>query len=177
MLRLVLAIVGLLFSAAAYAENPKDFTVKSATNDSTFTLSEHKGKVVVLHFLLKTECPFCLRHTHDYAKLAETTPDVLHVFLKPDSVKDIKAWSDELGQSDLAERPTIYRDPDAQLAKQYNIPDGFRFHGQSVHYPALVVLGKDGKELFRYVGKDNTDRMKVADFSEKLKAALQNSSK
>jgi hypothetical protein len=38
------------------------------------------------------------------------------------------------------------------------------------------VLGKDGKELFRYVGKDNTDRMKAADFSEKLKASMENSS-
>ena len=52
----------------------------------------------------------------------------------------------------------VYRDPDAQLAELFDIPDGYLFHGQSVHYPALILIGPDGKEVFRYVGKNNTDR-------------------
>ena len=68
-------------ACAAQADNPKDFKVKSATDDSTFELSEHKGQTVVLHFLLKTECPYCMRYTHEYAQIAEKNSDVVHVLL------------------------------------------------------------------------------------------------
>jgi peroxiredoxin Q/BCP len=168
----VLALIVTLLALAlmARAENPADFTVESPLDGSQFQLSKHRGKVVVLHFLLKTECPFCLKHTHDYATLAATTPDVVHVFLKPDSVAEIKAWAAKLSQDDLKELPRIYRDPDATLAKQFGIPDGYAFHGQTVHYPALVALDAKGKELFRYVGKSNSDRMKPKDFTAKLAA-------
>ncbi|MEQ1842314.1 MAG: hypothetical protein ABL994_18065, partial [Verrucomicrobiales bacterium] len=47
----------LLFTSLAsvlLAENPKDFTVKTAIGEGAFTLSEHRGKIVALHFLLKT---------------------------------------------------------------------------------------------------------------------------
>lgn len=80
-------------SLLARADNPTDFKVKSAVDDSTFELSKHKGKTIVLHFLLKTECPYCMRYTHDYAALAEKNPGVLHVFLKPDSAAEIEAWA------------------------------------------------------------------------------------
>ncbi|MCU0228402.1 MAG: ribonuclease J [Bryobacterales bacterium] len=50
------------------------------------------------------------------------------------------------------------------------IPDGYQFHGQSVHFPALVALDGEGKEMFRYVGKSNRDRMSVDDFTSKLAA-------
>lgn len=166
-----------LIAVTACAENPKDFTVESPTHGSKFTLSEQKGKVIALHFLLKTECPFCLKHTHAYAKLAATTPDVVHVFLKPDSADQIKAWAGKLDRRDLNHLPVIYRDPDAKLADEFGIPDGYKFHGQTIHYPALVLLDRAGKELFRYVGKSNTDRLTPADFSAKLKAATENRSK
>ena len=162
-------VVALLASAfMARAENPADFTVDSAVDGSQFQLSKQRGKVVVLHFLLKTECPFCLKHTHDYAALAATTPEVVHVFLKPDSVAEIKAWAGKLSKNDLKELPRIYRDSDAKLATQYGIPDGYEFHGQTVHFPALVVLDGKGKELFRDIGKNNSDRMKPKDFTVKL---------
>jgi hypothetical protein len=64
----------------------------------------------------------------------------------------------ELVQSDPFQPVTVYRDPDA-LAKKLKIPDGYQFHGQSVHYPALVLLNEKGEEVFRYVGKNNSDRL------------------
>jgi peroxiredoxin Q/BCP len=161
----------------ALAETPADFTVKSATDDSTFQLSKHRGKVVALHFLLKTECPFCLKYTHDYSVLAEKNLDVVHVFLKPDSEAEIKSWSERLGKGELKELPKIYRDPDAKLAEQFEIPHGYKFHGQTVHYPALITLDGKGKELFRHVGKSNSDRMSVKDFTAKLTELTANSSK
>ncbi len=153
------------------AANPADFAVESALDASKFQPSKNRGKIVVLHFLLKTECPVCLRHTHDYAALAATTPDVLHIFLKPDSDPEIKAWAGKISKDDLKGTPVIYRDPNAKLAKQFGIPDGYQFHGQTVHFPALVVLDGNGKELFRYVGKSNSDRMSPADFTAKLAEA------
>lgn len=165
----ILAVVCLLMSAcASQAENPSNFKVKSVFDDSAFELSEHKGKTVVLHFLLKTECPVCLRYTHDYAALAEKTPDVIHVFLKPDTEDDIRAWAENLDEKGLQSLPKIYRDVDAKLAGKYRIPDGYKFHGQSVHYPALIILDGNGKERFRYVGKSNTDRLSIKDFEAKL---------
>jgi peroxiredoxin Q/BCP len=168
---LTVIVTLLAFALTLRAGNPADFTVESPLDGSQFQLSQHRGKVVVLHFLLKTECPFCLKHTHDYAALAATTPDVVHLFLKPDSAAEIKAWAGKLSKDDLKELPRIYRDPDATLAKQFGIPDGYEFHGQTVHFPALVVLDGNGKELFRYVGKNNSDRMKPKDFSAKLAEA------
>lgn len=156
------------FLVAARAEPPADFTVESALDNTKFQLSKNRGKVVALHFLLKTECPVCLRHTHDYAALAASTPDVLHIFLKPDSDAEIKSWAGKISKENLKDTPVIYRDPNAKLAKQFDIPDGYKFHGQTVHFPALVVLDGSGKELFRYVGKNNSDRMKTADFTAKL---------
>lgn len=164
-------ILSLLFVSPAMAENPEDFTVKSVLDDTEFRLSEHRGKVVVLHFLLKTECPVCLRHTHDYAALAATTPEVIHVFLKPDDEDEIKEWAEKLKGDDLAKSLRLYRDPNARLADKYGIPDGYAFHGEVVHYPALVALDGTGTELFRYVGKNNSDRMSPADFTSKLKSA------
>lgn len=166
---LVLFAVSLLVSARdANAGNPSDFKVKSVLDDSTFELSQHKGKIVVLHFLLKTECPICLRYTHDYAALAEKSPDVVHVFLKPDSEEDIKSWAEGLDEKGLHGLPKIYRDVDARIAAKFKIPDGYKFHGQTVHFPALIILDGDGKERFRYVGKSNADRFPVKDFEAKL---------
>lgn len=149
-------------------------TLESPTHESRFTLSQQKGKLVALHFLLKTECPFCLQHTREYAQLAATTPNVLHVFLKPDSADEIKAWAGKLSQDGANIDPVIYRDPDARLAKLFDIPDGYTFHGQTVHYPALVLLDGAGKELFRYVGKSNADRMSTSDFTSRLLAVTAN---
>lgn len=146
----------------------RNYVVESPTHGTKFTLPDQKGKVIVLHFLLKTECPFCLKLAHDYTQLATSNPDVVHLFLKPDSSDEIKVWAGKISLDGLKNPPVIYRDPDARLAKKFGIPDGYRFHGQVVHYPALVLLDSSGNELFRYVGKNNTDRMKPDDFIARL---------
>ena len=147
--------------------NPEDFTIRSVTDTNVFKLSAAKGRFVALHFLLKTECPYCLRYTHEYLQKSAGQTNVVHVFLKPDTEDEIKAWAVKLG--DDTRQTTIYRDPDAALAKAYGIPAGYKFHGQVVHFPALVLLDKQGKEVFRYVGKSNADRFTY----EKLAAQLE----
>ncbi len=162
-----LAFAG-LNAIAISAEPVQDFTVESPTHGTKFVLSEAKGKIVALHFLLKTECPYCLRHTQSYFKKSQARSDVVHVFLKPDSEEEIKRWSSSLDRKELQAAPIIYRDADAQLAKAFHIPDGYKFHNQSVHYPALVVIDGEGQELFRYVGKNNSDRLSYEDFEKRL---------
>lgn len=150
--------------AAESPKPPADFTVRSPIDNQKFTLSEARGRSVLLHFLLKTECPVCLRHTRDHQRRAVEIPNVTHVFLKPDSAEEIQKWSESLKEQKLP----IFRDADATLAKAYGIPDGYVFHGQVVHFPALLVLDPDGKEVFRYVGKNNGDRVSVDRLQEVL---------
>ena len=172
-LRVLATLLVLPLAIQVCRANPGDFTLRGATGTNVFKLSEVKGKYVALHFLLKTECPYCIRHTHDYVKKSANNSQVTHVFLKPDTDAEIKAWASKLGEDSL--KVTIYRDPDAALAKAYNIPDGYKFHGQTVHYPALVLLDASGKEVFRYVGKSNADRLDYEKFSAKLKELTQSS--
>ena len=160
----LLAAVSLIAQVAV--ANPEDFTVKSATDGNTFKLSDAKGKFVALHFLLKTECPFCLKHTRVYSEKSAGDSRIIHVFLKPDTDAEIKEWAGDLGGE--ASKLTIYRDPGAKLADEFGIPGGYKFHGQVVHFPALVLLDASGKEVFRYVGKNNTDRYPYEKFSTKL---------
>ncbi len=163
----LVAVVAVLAGTSLGFANPQDFVVHSATGTNVFKLSEAKGKFVALHFLLKTECPYCIRHTHDYAQKAAGDARVIHVFLKPDTEAEIKQWASKLGDDWV--QLHIYRDRDAKLAKEFNIPGGYKFHGQAVHYPALVLLNGDGKEVFRYVGKSNADRFSYEKFAAKFK--------
>ncbi len=126
------------------------------------------GQYTALHFLLKTECPLCLRHTWSYHDRAGETPEAVQVFIKPDSIGEIQAWLDETGD----DAPTLYQDPDASLAEHLGVPDGYRFHGEVVHYPALIVLDPDGNEVFRHIGRDTTDRYPVARFQAFLAEQL-----
>jgi peroxiredoxin Q/BCP len=169
---LLLAALLLLASLLRATAAPADFTVVSPINGEGFRLSDAKGKYVALHFLLQTECPYCLRHTRVYHEKAATVPGVVHVFLKPDADAEIKKWAAKLG--DVG--PTIYRDANAALAKQFNIPHGYRFHGRTVHYPALVLLGPDGREVFRHVGKNNLDRLPFEKFAAKVAELRKNPS-
>ena len=84
----------------AHAAPPGDFTVESPADGKVFKLSDARGKYIALHFLLKTECPFCLKHTRDYARKSASTPDAVHIFLKPDSADEIKAWASKANRGD-----------------------------------------------------------------------------
>ena len=168
MKNLKLLVVILFFSTLTQAQNSKDFTLPSVTDTSHFTLSKAKSKFIALHFLLKTECPYCIKHTREYFENAATLPNVLQIFIKPDTEKEIKEWATKLSTTETLKYP-IYRDVDAKLATKYNIPDGYAFHGQVIHYPGVVILNQEGKEVFRYVGKNNSDRFSL----EKLTAKIQ----
>ena len=162
---LKITFVLFLFSTNIQSQNVKDFTLTSVTDNNTFTLSKSKGKFIALHFLLKTECPYCIRHTSEYFEKASSLSNVIQVFIKPDSEEEIKAWANKLKSTNLL---PIYQDANANLADQFNIPNGYPFHGQIVHYPALVLLNEKGEEVFRYVGKNNSDRFSFENLKLKI---------
>lgn len=170
--RLVLVFAAFAAITPLRAANPADFTLKSATGDAHFTLASARGKYVALHFLLKTECPYCLRHTRDYFTKSSTLPGVVQVFIKPDTEAEISSWAKKLPADELAQHP-IFRDPDAALAKALAVPDGYKFHGQVVHFPATILLDPDGREIFRYVGKNNSDRLSFEKLAEKINELTQ----
>ncbi len=152
----------------AQSTNPTDFTLYSASDSSKFVLSANKGKYVVLHFLLKTECPYCMRHTLDYAINADSLPDVVQVFIKPDAKEDLDKWTAKVPDKAL-EKFAIYHDPNAALAKKFKIKGGYDFHNETIYYPALIILDPAGKEVFRYIGTSNSDRYSFAQLQAKMK--------
>ncbi|MCZ6633924.1 MAG: redoxin domain-containing protein [bacterium] len=176
MTRFMLVICLGFFAGSVWAEQTReDFVVHEADGPGVFRLTDARGKYVALHFLLKTTCPHCLGHTVEYTRRAKETPEVVHVFLKPDTEEEIRKWSVKLDKKwaqqmgdAVTDLSIIYRDPDAELAKLFEIPNGYKFHGQVVHYPALVLLEPDGKEVFRYVGKNNGDRYAFDDLVAKI---------
>lgn len=165
---LTIVLFLLLLDTSVKAQNKGIIKLSSATDNRQFTLNKEKGKFVALHFLLKTECPYCIKHTQEYFSKAKEYPKILQVFIKPDTEMEIKAWAKKLNPEDLAKFP-IYHDPDAKLAKQFNIPNGYKFHNQIIHYPATVLIGPNGKEVYRYVGKNNTDRLSIYQLADKVK--------
>jgi peroxiredoxin Q/BCP len=166
-MKVLFTVMFMLSTGYAAAQEIEDFSLKSITNNQEFTLSDSKGQYVVLHFLLKTECPVCLRHTIEYFNKQDQLMGVTQVFIKPDTEEEIMEWAGNLDTEELDQLP-IYRDPEAKLAKMFNIPGGYEFHNEVVHYPALVLIDPSGKEVFRYVGKNNRDRYSFDQLKQKL---------
>ncbi|MBD3629534.1 redoxin domain-containing protein [Cyclobacterium sp.] len=157
----LIVLLTALFTVVQAQEKVQDFSLPSALgNHAPFKLSEAKGKYVALHFLLKTECPFCIRHTHEYVENSPEMDQVIHVFIKPDTEEEIRQWAENLEQTNFP----IYRDAEANLAKRLDIPGGYPFHGQLVHYPALILINPEGREVYRYIGKNNRDRLPFKEF-------------
>lgn len=147
--------------APAAGDGPRTFTLHSGAQ--TFKSAEHRGRFIAMHFLLKTECPYCMRLVKDYVENGPHLADVVHIFIKPDSEDEITMWSRKASAAGID--AVIYRDPDAKLAREFGIPGGYAFHNDSMHYPALILLDGNGREVFRHVGADNSDRMTFDTFA------------
>jgi len=175
----VMTLCLILFAQASFAEDGavlKDFTLHEAGGDGVFRFSEARGSYVTLHFLLQTDCSNCMRLTREYVTRADEMPGVVHVFIKPDSAEDIDGWKiklrDIFDEDEIAKDaglPVIYRDTGAALARALDIPDGYQFHGEVVHYPATILVDPEGREVFRYVGEHTRDRLLFDQFIVKMK--------
>lgn len=135
-----------------------DFVLSEALSGGT------DGRWVALHFLLKTDCPLCLTYTMRFHELSATQPNVKHVFIKPDDDRISKRWV-KTARVFAKDLPTIHRDPDAALAKQLDVRFGHRFHGETVHYPCLILIDPRGHERYRYTGTSTFERATVDAFT------------
>ena len=167
-----IAVFSCIAVTAAFAQDnvTHDFTVPESGGTGTFTLSEARESWVALHFLLKTECGFCMQLTNEYVSRATEMPDAFQIFLKPDEDEAIAQWKTSYLDKFLSETtssavPVLYRDRDARLAETFGIPGGYEFHDEVVHYPALIIIDPEGNEVFRYVGESNRDRLTFDQFT------------
>lgn len=152
-----------------------DFSLPAITRGEDFVLSdalgESDGQWVALHFLLKTDCPLCLTYTMRFHESREQLPGVSggpgvrHVFIKPDDPRIAARWV-KTARVFAKDLPTIHRDPGASLAKKLDVRFGHRFHGETVHYPCLVLIDPQGRERYRYTGTSTFDRATVAKLAE-----------
>ena len=158
------SLMALIVFKNIHATGKEEPSLPRIPNGKPFRISDHVGKYVALHFLLETECPVCQRHTQTYWKRSKELPEVVQIFIKPDSAGEIQSWA-----RDLQQNTPIYQDEGAKFAKEFKIPHGYHFHGKVVHYPALVLINPKGKEMFRYVGKNNGDRFEFEKLVSKIK--------
>jgi len=169
--RTVVAMIVVAVCFPAFGAPPEDFTVKEPGTESSFTLSKADRRYVALHFLLKADSPECLLYTLSYASKLPNMPNMTHVFLKPADAQTIVAWKKKLIAAKPEEAefavPPIYHDADAKLAQAYEVPGDLEYNGETMRHPALIVLGPDRNEIFRFVGKDAKDRMPFQDFARK----------
>ncbi len=126
-----------LIAAAQVASAGTDFELRSG--DKSFKSRQAARRVNALHFLLKTECPYCLRYAQEYAAQAPSVAGVTHIFIKPDAEADIAAWqgsSQRPGRqaSDLSRRRR-------QGRAAFGLAADFDFHGTKSNHPALILLG------------------------------------
>ncbi|MFO0840564.1 MAG: YHS domain-containing (seleno)protein [Phycisphaerae bacterium] len=163
-------LLGLAYLAQTVAAG-EDFTLTAG--DKTFRSAEARGRFVALHFLLPDQCPYCTKLVSEYSEGSPSVAGVVHVFIKPDSAEAAGALAKAAKAGDDV---TIYLDSDAKVAKQFKIPDGYEFHGRATRFPALVLLGPDGNEVFRHVGKDNTDRLPFDRFAAEVDRAQRSAS-
>lgn len=165
LIRLAMAALALaLLTTGAFAQSSTqplaDFTLPAVNAPEPFQLSAAKGRFVALHFLLKTECPVCLRTVQEYHRRGQEIAGVQQIFIKPDSEEEIRAFLRESSPGG----PIIHRDANATLAKTIGIPNGYQFHGETMHFPATVLVDREGREVYRYVGKNNNDRLDFTAF-------------
>ena len=114
-LKMLLISASMAVALSLNAQENSNIELPSATDQSTFSLNEVKTDFVALLFLFKTECPYCLRHTADYAAKADL-PEVTQIFIKPDSEEEIRSWTKYLDQDNGG--LTIYR-AEATLARSW----------------------------------------------------------
>ncbi|MBX3404139.1 MAG: redoxin domain-containing protein [Phycisphaeraceae bacterium] len=148
----------------AEAESAAMRTFTVGEGDRRFDSSTARGRYLAIHFLLGDECPFCTRMMREYEEKLPTVAGVRQIFVQniPPEAFDAAVRANPEGTRNL------YRDADGRLAEMFKIPGGYRFHGMTMAYPALVVLDGEGREVFRHIGASNADRLPFEQFAARI---------
>ncbi len=166
----IAALIFIMPTSAPADETPTGAAAPDITladGSRQFRLSDAAGKYVALHLLLPAECPYCVRQLAEYEMNAPAVAGVMHVFIKQGPTADFAAWRDKLTPQQV-ESTLVFPDPENSVARAFGVPDGYEFYGHNAHYPALIVLGPDQRELFRHVGRNNADRLPFSQFAAQM---------
>ena len=135
----------------------RDFTV-TLTDGSTFTLSDHEGKVILLNFWA-TWCGPCVGEMPAFEKLQETYGEDL-VLLAVNSGEDEGTVTSFLEKNGYTFPVAL--DPEYAVAMLYPIDA----------IPYTVIIGTDGKVAVTQVGAGDADTM-YAHYSELIDGLLE----
>ncbi len=120
-----------------------DFTLTDL-HGKKVSLSDFKGKIVLLHFWA-TWCPPCLEEVPSLERLTQRTKDSLKDFAVlavsvDKNTDDIKTKLPKLNLD-------VYSDPEGELAKTYG----------TEKFPETYILNKEGKLVAKFIGSRNWD--------------------
>lgn len=138
----------------------KDFSLP-ASNGQTFTLSEHKGKVVVLYFYPKDDTPGCTTEGLDFTSLHSrfVAANAVIVGVSRDSVKSHDKFCAKHGFPF-----TLISDVDETLCTQFDVIKMKNMYGKQVRgiERSTFVIDADGKLAQEWRG------VKVAGHAQKV---------
>lgn len=153
-----MAVLGLPHARGQDAPRPAH-TLLAVADHHTFALADAKGKYLALHFLTKSDTAAdtaeCAKFVQDVLRSAPTVAGVMHVFIKPGSEGEVKAWAAQFNE----DAARVFLDPDGALAKDLKVPDGLSINGTTSTYPTTIVFDTSGKELFRHEGRSAHDHI------------------
>ena len=124
-----------------------DFTLQSI-DGTTFSLSDFRGKTVVVWFMIPVGCPICASQVEELKKLQERLGEDLVVIavtlLNYQGVEeDLAKFRDEKGLMEW-----FYAVDTAQLGLKYNVVE-----------MGVIIVGPDGKILYRGIPQASLDEM------------------
>lgn len=139
-------------------------SLSAATDSHPFMIADAKGHYLALHFLTKTDTTECTAFVREYLRAAPGVAGVMHVFIKPDEQSEVKVWSMQF-KNDAA---AIFVDKDSALANDLKVPGGLAIASTTSNFPATIVFDREGRELFRHVGKSHDDHMLFTEFAARI---------
>ncbi len=133
-----------------------DFTLDTYFGGAPFTLSDHRGKIVLINFWY-TQCGPCVEEMPTLSQIAAQHRDDMvvlavhshHMYENPATPEGVQAWLDARGWQDFS--VTFAQDVGPQ--DDPNLSFLFSALGGKDSYPVSVVVGRDGKIAFAREGK------------------------
>jgi len=135
-------------SGSSGGEDAPDFTLTSI-DGKTFTLSDHRGKVVLLD-LFATWCPSCNSGMPTLVKLHQQYKDAVFISISVEGSGDIDAGLKEFKETYGADW-TFARDTDKVWQQYQELGQPF--------IPTIVIINPQGKLTFRDIGEIPFDKL------------------
>ena len=160
-------------SGTARADNPSPSATpgqeaaafKVGEGSAVFDSASARGRVLVVHVLSGRVSQANAAYLKDLAKAASTVAGVTHVIVQNASEADFRATVATAPESLVH---SMYRDSSGAAEQLLHLEGTIDADGASVAAPAVLVLDPAGKELYRRIGKKDTDRDSATALAKKI---------